>query len=76
MLIHWIWLAECSGVSIRQKTGLLESFGDAEDIFFAEKEDILGLEGIDPRGKETLLDKDLSGAEKIQNQCVEKGISI
>lgn len=76
MLIHWIWLAERPGINDRQKMLLLESFGDAEDVFFAEKEDILGLESITPRGKESLFDKDLSQAEEICRQCDEKGICI
>ena len=76
MLIHWIWLAECSGVHNRQKAMLLEAFGDAEDVFFAEQEDILGLEYLSAQGKAALLDKSLAGAEKIQCQCEELGIRI
>ena len=76
MLIHWIWLEERSGVNDGQKAILLDVFGDAEDIFYAEEADVLGLEGVSAQGKASLMDKELADAERIHRQCVDKGISI
>ena len=68
MLIHWIWLAQRPKVTDRVKRELLDRMGDAEDIYHADAQ-VLG-------EWTALLDKDLSGAEKILAQCSEKGIQI
>ena len=73
MLIHWVWLAQRPKVPDRVKRELLERMEDAEDIYHADRQ-TLGESSQDALA--ALLDKDLSGAEKILAQCGEKGIQI
>lgn len=76
MLVHWIWLAERKALSDRDKMRLLEHFRDAEEIYYAPASQLSQLEWLEQKETETLLDKDLSPAEKILRQCAEKKISI
>ena len=74
MLVHWIWLATRPGMTDRVKNGVLDRFRDPEDAFCARSFD--GVEGLTREAEETLLDKDLSGAEEILAECADKGIRI
>ncbi|MBE6976344.1 MAG: DNA-protecting protein DprA [Ruminococcaceae bacterium] len=76
MLIHWIWLATRPGMNDRQKLAALEAFGDAEDVYFADRQDCAGVEGISQASAEALADKNLTPAEEILEQCRQKGIRI
>lgn len=66
MLIYWIWFSRL-GISIRQKMTLLSYFHDPEEIYHAR---------VLPEGTPELPDKDLRAAEKILDDCAEKGIGI
>lgn len=70
MLVHWIWLSTRSGMSEREKYILLRHFEDPEDIFYEKHFD------VKPDAKESLLDKDLSAARKILDDCADLGIHI
>ena len=76
MLVHWIWYATRPSLSDLRKRRLLEVFTDPEDVFFADKKTLAQIEDLSAEEQEALLDKDLSEAEKILNQCVDKGISV
>lgn len=69
MRIHWIWLAHRPGVNDRLKARLLEHFQDAEEIFFADREAFAHFEEMTEEAAEGLLDKDLTGAEAIEDTC-------
>ena len=76
MLVHWIWLATRPNFSDRQKVAALSLFHDPEELYFAANDSLCRLEGISPEGLESLRDKNLTGAEEILAQCMEKGIHI
>ena len=76
MLIHWIWLATRPDMSDRQKLAVLDAFRDPEEVFYAVKNSYANVEGMTQAGAEALADKDLTEAQKILDQCVEKGIQI
>lgn len=76
MLIHWIWLATRLGVSDRQKVALLQVFRDPEDVYFGEKSAYSQVEGLSQESIEALADKNLTYAQEILDQCVEKEIQI
>ena len=76
MLIHWIWLATRPDMSDRQKKLVLDAFGDPEDVFCAEEEALLQIEGIHREAIASLMDKNLTQAQKILRQCVDKEISV
>ena len=76
MLVHWLWLATRPNLPDRQKKRLLEVFEDAEEIYWAKKEDFLSVEGLSVEEMNSLLNKDLTQAEEILNQCIDKDIHI
>ena len=76
MLIHWIWLATRPDLSDRLKLATLEAFRDPEDIFYGDKEHYSNVEGMTQAGAEALADKNLTQAQQIMDDCVEKGIQI
>ncbi|MGM9548887.1 MAG: DNA-processing protein DprA [Faecousia sp.] len=75
MLVHWIWLAHRPGLSDRAKVELLRHFQEPEDIFFAGDAafDRIGLSG---EAKASLLEKDLTPAEKILEACSREGLRV
>lgn len=71
MLVHWLWLAQLAGISLRQKVELLRRFSDAEELYFTEK-----YQDIPPETVTALQNKDLTEAEQIQRLCARRNISI
>ena len=76
MLVHWIWLAACKGLSDRDKLRLLEHFRDAEEIYYAPESQLKQLEWLEQKGMDALLDKNLRESEKILRTCADKKISL
>lgn len=76
MLTHWIWLATRTSGNEMKKIALLSAFGDPEDIYFADATALSRVEGMTEEFLAALADKDLTGAEKILAQCMEKDIRI
>ncbi len=76
MLIHWIWYATRPFLSDRQKYRLLELYNDPEELYCADERAISQTEGLTQQEQQSLLDKDLAPAEKILNQCIDRGISV
>ena len=74
MLKYWIWLSTREGVSNVQALALLSRFGSAEAVYQAEEEELndTGFSSLPP----SLLDKSLTGAEIILQQCYQKNIHI
>lgn len=76
MLLHWIWLAERNGLSLREKHALLAHFSDPEDLFAADQSALSVLSWLQEKHIQSLMDKSLDQAEKILEACVKKGIHI
>ena len=76
MLIHWIWLATRPNMNDRQKKLILDAFEDPEDAFSECETAYLQVEGLHKEALDALADKNLTEAQKILRQCVDKGISI
>ena len=76
MLLHWLWLSTRPNLSDRMKANLLQHFADAEDIFFADPEAFCVVEDLSADALAGLRDKDLSGAQKILDECGRKNIHI
>ena len=76
MLIHWIWLSTRSGMGDRTRCALLQHFSDAEEIFYASPDAYGEINQLKEEAVASLLDKDLTGAAKILEQCSKKGIHI
>ena len=75
MRIHWIWLATRPDLSDRKKRAVLEVFPDPEDAYLADEKALSVLE-LSAEEMTSLLDKNLTQAEKILEACEEKDIRI
>ena len=64
MIVHWLWLAHRPGLTDYMKAELLRHFSDPEDIYFAQPEAFVHIEGFTTEMARALADKDLSAAEK------------
>ena len=76
MLIHWIWLATRPGMQDHQKLAALEAFGSPEDVYFGDPAAYASVEGMTENGCNALADKELSEAQRILDQCIQKDIRI
>lgn len=76
MLVHWIWLSQRPAVSDRLKWELLQHFSDAEDLYYADSQALAGVDGISDEAVKSLMDRDLSRAGKILEQCIQGNIHI
>ena len=76
MLKYWVWLAELPGLRGPERLALLRHFGSPEDIFFADREELLLAEGLPPAQAELALNHDLSAADRILADCQRLGQRI
>ena len=76
MLVHWIWLATRPGMNDRIKAAVIERFGDAEDVFYADSGAYQSVDGLTVEACEALQDKSLTEARGILAQCTDKDIGI
>ena len=75
MLIHWIWLAQLTGVTVSQKLELLRLFRDPEEIYKADPAAVSAA-SLTPKAQQSLQNRDLHEARRILSDCGEKNISI
>ena len=75
MQTYWIWYAQRS-VSDRCKRELLEHFRDAEEIYTASEQGLRQVPDITEEALQTLLDKDLTEARRVDNLCRRTHISL
>nr|WP_325212131.1 DNA-processing protein DprA [uncultured Oscillibacter sp.] len=76
MLKYWVWLAELPGLKGPSRLALLRHFGSPEDIFFADREELLLAEDVLPTQAELALNHDLSAADRILADCQRLGQRI
>ncbi len=74
-LKYFLWLTTRKGFQAGEASALLSHFGTPEAVYFAPEEEY-GLLGIMGDKRAALLDKDLSGAERILADCDRLGIHI
>lgn len=76
MLKYWLWLAERPELNNQSRLALLRHFGSPEDIFFADREELLLAEDVPPAQAVLALDHDLSAADRILADCERLGQRI
>ena len=69
MLKYWVWLAELPRLKGQERLALLRHFGSPEELFFADREELLLVEGLPPARAELALNRDLSAADRILADC-------
>lgn len=73
---YWVWLSECRELSAALRLQLLEHFGTPENVYYAEPEDYLQVEGMTPRLAQPLADKSMEEANRILGACERLGVRI
>lgn len=76
MLKYWLWLAELPGLRNQSRLALLRHFGSPEDIFFADREELLLAEDVPKDQAELALDRSLAAADRILADCQRLGQRI
>lgn len=78
MLLHWLWLAERPGLKDTVKNALVRAFLDPEALFYSKIEDLrqAQIPGLTEEMAQSLLDKDLTSAGKILENCMERQVSV
>lgn len=76
MLKYWVWLAELPRLKGPFRLALLRHFGSPEDIFFADREELLLAEDVPPGQAELALNRNLSAADRILADCQRLGQRI
>ncbi|MCD8355222.1 MAG: DNA-processing protein DprA [Clostridia bacterium] len=75
-MVHWLWLATRPGYSIRFCRSLLEKFGTPEAVWNAMQEQFAGMPRINALRLKSLMEKDLTYAQRIQSDCEKQNIQI
>lgn len=73
---YWVWLSELKGLSTRVKLQLLEHFGTPENIYYADAEEYLHVEGMTQKLAAQLSDKNTASADRILGDCERLGLRI
>ena len=76
MLLYWIWFAQLNKIPTLLKQVLLRHFHDPEEIYHSEENRLAVVEGMTQTAMQALEDKDLAPAQKILEECEQKGIGI
>ena len=69
VLKYWVWLTALRGLKNQTRLALLRHFGTPEDLYFAENEEILLVEGMTRDQAEILKHHDLKEADRILADC-------
>lgn len=76
-LQYWVWLSMRAAVRPEIKRSLLAHCDGARTLFFARREDLLGLGvRLRPSEERDLLDKDMAAADAALERCEREGISL
>lgn len=75
-LKYWVWLASMPALTNRSKLLLLEHFTSPEDIFYADGDEYLQIEGLGKSQAALLTDKSLERADRILADCAGKELFV
>ena len=75
-LEYWIWFSSLYRLSFRTRRALLERYGTAKEIFFAEPRELKRIDGITAEELDALSGHDLSDAAKTVRRCGELDVRI
>lgn len=75
-LKYWVWLAEVPGLTHANRWQLLAHFHSPEEIYCADRQQLLLCPGITEAQADLLDKRDLDQAEEILSRCAQKDIFI
>ena len=74
--LFWIWLSEALGTRCRDFKPLISVYENPYAIFHADEEEIERLVCVSERTKAAILNRDLSAASRILDDCERLGIGV
>ena len=75
-LEYWIWFSSLRLLRARTRRALLERFGGAKEIYFAEKAELQSVEGVRGDELQLLLNRDLRPASETLRRCGELDVQL
>ena len=72
----WIWFSGLHSLRFRTRQALLDRYGGAKGIWFADRQEIEKLPGLLPEEQRALLDRDSADTERVVRRCGELGVRI
>ena len=75
-LKYWVWLTNVPGLTNRSRWLLLDHFQSPEEIYYAQEEQLLLVEGMTAEQAALLRQKSLQRADEILAECAAKDIFI
>lgn len=72
----WLWLTTRQGVGAAGALALLDHFATPERAFYADAEEYDLVQGLSPRARAALRDKDMTPVDKILGECDRLGLQI
>lgn len=76
MIEYWVWLSNRKNVGARTAAALLEAFGTPQEVYRADRAQLLACDLVTPAMLDSLSDKSLLSANRILSDCAEKGVCI
>ena len=68
-LKYWLWLTNLPGLPNQTRLALLQRFGDPEQIYYADQDQLALTEGMTRDGLTALEDRSLAAADRILADC-------
>lgn len=68
-LKYWLWLSNLPGLGNQVRLALLERFGDPEQIYYADRDQLALTDGMTREGLDALEDHSLKPADRILADC-------
>lgn len=68
-LKYWLWLTSLPGLSNQARLALLQRFGDPEQIYYADPDQLALTEGLSREQLAALEDRSLTAADRILADC-------
>lgn len=75
-LKYWVWLTTLPGLTENSKMLLMEHFSSPEDVYYADAEALLQVEGLKKEQAALLESRSLSLAERVLADCAKEDIFI
>ncbi len=75
-LKFWVWLAARPRLSAACKGALLSHFGTAEEVYYADKSELLKAAPLEEKQLSALLDKSLDKALAVLDECARRDVFV
>lgn len=76
-MVYWVWLRELKGIGAIIEKRLLDHFNSPEEIYMADKCDLLKVNGVgESLAEKIVMEKDLQSSYKILEEVKKKNIKL